>query len=209
MTHGSDSHRGNSRREHRSRGREQTSQYYQGQPQPSASQAQYQQLPHQQMLQQQHQYTNSHASSSGYAATAGYAAPQGQDGTSGYDAYGYSQPPSTPRAHQGSAQDSQYSPNRDNTRVRIRGHRDEAEDPVLRTESFVREGNENRVASSRSSQSGRAIKKKKKDRAKTAIDKFNAAYRPANPPTSQYNEDPDDPDCGDGPYYGGSSYGDD
>ncbi|RSL67726.1 hypothetical protein CEP54_003104 [Fusarium duplospermum] len=239
MTRPSDTHRDTSRRERRSRGKGQTPQHHQ-QPQPSASQAQYQQLPQQ----QQHQHTNSYASSSGYAATGGhggYATPQGQYETPGYDAHGYPQTPSTPRAHQGSAPDSQYSPDRDNTRVRIRGHRDDPEDPALRTESFVREGNKNRVASSRSSQSGRAIQKKKEDRARTVIDEFNAAYTdaaytdaaytdaaytdavytdaaygPANPLTNQYNSasgqynvDPYDPNCGDGPNYGGSSYGGD
>lgn len=261
MTRPSDTRRDTAQRERRSRGRDQTPQHHQEQPQPSASQVQYRQPPQQQ---QQHQYTNSYASSSGYAAAGGYAGygtTQGPYETSDYDAYGYPQPPSTPRAHQGryvacrvllwvfanqldSAQDSQYSPDRDNTRVRIRGHRDDTEDAARRTESFVREGNENRVASSRSSQSRRDIKKKKKDKARTAINEFdaaytdtaytntayanaayantayantsyaNAAYGPSNPPTSQYNSasgqynvDPYDPNCGDGPNYGGSSYG--
>ncbi|KAL2692039.1 hypothetical protein Neosp_002442 [[Neocosmospora] mangrovei] len=218
MSQRSDTHRDASRRERRSRGREQAPQP-QGQRQPSVSQVQQQQMLQQQMLQQQ--YALSYASSSGYAATGAYASydtSQGQSGTPDYVTQGYPQAPSTPRAHQGSVPDSQYSPSRADTRVRIGDYQDNPEDSARRTESFVRDGDENRVASSRSSQSRRAHKKKRKDKARSAIDEFdaaypNAAYDAANPHTSQYayasgqyNEDPD-PDCGDGPNQGGSSYG--
>ncbi|KAI8723792.1 hypothetical protein NCS52_00236000 [Fusarium sp. LHS14.1] len=213
MTHRSDTHGDASRRERRSRGREQAPQH-QGQRQPSMSQVQ-----QQQMQQQQMQSTPSYPSSSGYAATgayAGYDTSQGQSGTLDYVNQGYAQAPSTPRAHQGSVPDSQYSPGRADTRVRIGDYQDDPEDPARRTESFVRDGDENRVASSSSSQSRRAHKKKRKDKARSAIDEFNAAYPnaaydAANPHTGQYAyasgqyNDPN-PDCGDGPNQGGSSY---
>ncbi|KAJ4192776.1 hypothetical protein NW755_003923 [Fusarium falciforme] len=213
MTHRSDTHRGTSRRERRSRGREQTHQHHRGQRQSSESQVLQQQLPQQQM--QQQQYTPSYASSSGYTTAggyAGYAAPQGgQYGTADYDSQGQPQAPSTPQAHQGSAQDSRYSPDRDNTRVRFHGYQDDPEDPVLRTESFVQEGHRHRVASSRSSQSGRDIQREREDNARDAIAGFYATYGDANTQSShgpaQYYPNPDYPDCGDGPNHGGSSYG--
>ncbi|EEU40990.1 uncharacterized protein NECHADRAFT_99310 [Fusarium vanettenii 77-13-4] len=215
MSHRSDTHREASRRERSSRGREQAPQH-QGHRQPSVSQVLHQQM----QQQQQQQYTPSYASSSGYAATGAYASydtSQGQSGTPDYVTQGYPQAPSTPRAHQGSVPDSQYSPGRADTRVRIGGYQDDPEDSARRTESFVRDGDENRVAASRSSQSRRAHKKKRKDKARSAIDEFdaaypNAAYDAANPHTNQYtnasgqyNEDPD-LDCGNGPNQGGSSY---
>ncbi|UPK96330.1 hypothetical protein LCI18_007265 [Fusarium solani-melongenae] len=211
MTHRSDTPRGTSRRERRSRGREERHQHHRGQRQPPESQVQ-QQLPQQQMQQQS---TPSYASSSGYTANggyAGYAIPQGgQYQTPGYDAQGYPQAPSTPRAHQGSAHNSQYSPDRDNTRVRLHGDRDYPEDPALRTESFVQEGHRHRVASSRSSQSGRDIQREREDSARDAIAGFYATYGDANTQSShgpaQYYPNPDYPDCGDGPNHGGSSYG--
>ncbi|KAI8686066.1 hypothetical protein NCS55_00281100 [Fusarium keratoplasticum] len=203
MTHRSDTHRGTSRRERRSRGREQTQQHHRGQRQPSESQV------------QQQQYTHSYASSSGYTATAGYAgytAPQGgQYGTADYDAQGYPQAPSTPRAYQGSVQDSRSSSDRDNTRVSFYGDRDDLEDPARRTESFVQEGHRHRVASSGSSQSGRDIQREREDSARDAIAGFYATYGDANTQSShgpaQYYPNPDYPDCGDGPNHGGSSYG--
>lgn len=112
-----------------------------------------------------------------------------------------------------SAQDSQYSPNRDNDRVGIHGRRDDPEDPARRTRSFVQEGH-SRVPSSRSWQSGRDIQREREDRARDAINNFNTRYSDANPQPIQHNYGsaqndpyPDSPDCGDGPDHGGSSYG--
>ncbi|KAJ4315177.1 hypothetical protein N0V84_008511 [Fusarium piperis] len=111
-------------------------------------------------------------------------------------------------------EDTQYSPNRDNTRVRIRGHRYDPEDPALRTRSFVQEGHRDRVASSRPSQSDRDIQREREDRVRGAIANFQATYGdPRSQPSqsnygsTQYDPYLDYPDCGDGPNHGSSSYG--
>ncbi|RMJ08408.1 hypothetical protein CDV36_011987 [Fusarium kuroshium] len=78
---------------------------------------------------------------------------------------------------------AQYYPNPDNDRVRITGHHDGPEDSALRVASFVREGHGDAVASHRSLEArGEELKKnkKKKDRARTAIEEFDNAYGSAS-----------------------------